>query len=451
MNDNVEARALKSTLLSTTGLATGGGKLDANRTIDVPIATQSEAVAGTSWTKAMTPQRTKQAIDAAIENLINGSPGALDTLNELAAALGDDANFAATVSAQLAAKVDTSRTISATGLANGGGNLSANRTIDVPIASQSEAVAGTSWTKAMTPQRTKQAIDAAIENLINGSPGALDTLNELAAALGDDANFAATVSAQLAAKVDTSRTISATGLANGGGNLWANRTIDVPAATPSEAEAGTSSSKAMTPLATRQALAAFGIGGIGAPIPGKDANNISENGIYYADSVAVNLPSFGANFALIHMARHSALTAQLAICLNPGSVGGRSAKRIKLNDTTWGPWSDDFTSVNVASQAEAEAGTSNTVPMTPLRVKQAIDAQTAGYQGTALNNVTYPIGTVLMAVGAQPDRNSSVVLRLDADNSQFSASGSGTVITGTWRARGAAYVGSGTCLYERIG
>ena len=32
---------------------------------------------------------------------------------------------------------------------------------------------------------------AAVAALIDGSPGALDTFNELAAALGDDANFAA--------------------------------------------------------------------------------------------------------------------------------------------------------------------------------------------------------------------------------------------------------------------
>ena len=35
-------------------------------------------------------------------------------------------------------------------------------------------------------------------DLLSGAPAALDTLNELAAALGDDANFAATVAAQLA-------------------------------------------------------------------------------------------------------------------------------------------------------------------------------------------------------------------------------------------------------------
>jgi hypothetical protein len=41
------------------------------------------------------------------------------------------------------------------------------------------------------------AIDSDLHNLTNGAPGALDTLDELAAALGDDANFAATVTTAL--------------------------------------------------------------------------------------------------------------------------------------------------------------------------------------------------------------------------------------------------------------
>lgn len=43
-------------------------------------------------------------------------------------------------------------------------------------------------------------ITAAVNALLNGAPGALDTLNELAAALGDDANFATTVTNALAGK-----------------------------------------------------------------------------------------------------------------------------------------------------------------------------------------------------------------------------------------------------------
>lgn len=44
-------------------------------------------------------------------------------------------------------------------------------------------------------------IAAANASLIDSAPGALDTLNELAAALGDDPNFAATITTQLAGKV----------------------------------------------------------------------------------------------------------------------------------------------------------------------------------------------------------------------------------------------------------
>jgi hypothetical protein len=45
-------------------------------------------------------------------------------------------------------------------------------------------------------------VAAAVAALVAGAPGALDTLNELAAALGDDASFAATVTNALAAKAD---------------------------------------------------------------------------------------------------------------------------------------------------------------------------------------------------------------------------------------------------------
>lgn len=47
---------------------------------------------------------------------------------------------------------------------------------------------------------TKFYVDDAISNLVNGAGAALDTLNELAAALGNDANFSTTISTQLATK-----------------------------------------------------------------------------------------------------------------------------------------------------------------------------------------------------------------------------------------------------------
>ena len=68
----------------------------------------------------------------------------------------------------------------------------------------------------------KTYVDNAITNLVDGAPGLLDTLNEIAAAINDDANYFTTISNQIAAKQDTltaganiditSNTISVTGL-----------------------------------------------------------------------------------------------------------------------------------------------------------------------------------------------------------------------------------------------
>lgn len=58
------------------------------------------------------------------------------------------------------------------------------------------ATAGTNTTQAASTA----FVATAVANLVNAAPGALDTLNELAAALGNDANFSATVTASLALK-----------------------------------------------------------------------------------------------------------------------------------------------------------------------------------------------------------------------------------------------------------
>ena len=55
---------------------------------------------------------------------------------------------------------------------------------------------------AYTIAQTDTAISTAISSLIDSSPTALDTLNELAAALGDDPNFATTVATSIGTKVD---------------------------------------------------------------------------------------------------------------------------------------------------------------------------------------------------------------------------------------------------------
>jgi hypothetical protein len=82
--------------------------------------TAPTAAPGTNTTQIATTAHVKAAIDA----LVASAPGTLDTLNELAAALGDDANFAATVTSALALKAPLG---SAMGVVVHGSNPSAAR------------------------------------------------------------------------------------------------------------------------------------------------------------------------------------------------------------------------------------------------------------------------------------------------------------------------------------
>lgn len=63
--------------------------------------TAPTAVAGTNTTQIATTA----FVQVAVANLVDAAPGALDTLNELAAALGDDPNFATTITTSLGEKL----------------------------------------------------------------------------------------------------------------------------------------------------------------------------------------------------------------------------------------------------------------------------------------------------------------------------------------------------------
>jgi len=64
--------------------------------------TAPTAVAGTDTTQVATTA----FVGTAVDNLIGGAPGALDTLNELAEAINDDSSYASTITTSLGTKVD---------------------------------------------------------------------------------------------------------------------------------------------------------------------------------------------------------------------------------------------------------------------------------------------------------------------------------------------------------
>jgi len=68
-------------------------------------------------------------------------------------------------------------------------------------ASTGNAVTDTNYWDVMIENAAQSYVDTQIANLVDSAPGTLDTLNELAAALGDDANFSTTVTNSIATKL----------------------------------------------------------------------------------------------------------------------------------------------------------------------------------------------------------------------------------------------------------
>ena len=98
---------VSTSVTAGTGLS-GGGQLNADRTINIDFKDEDN-MSSNSASHAATQQSIKAYVDAEVAGVVNSAPAALNTLDELAAALGDDANFATTTSTSLGnrLRVDT--------------------------------------------------------------------------------------------------------------------------------------------------------------------------------------------------------------------------------------------------------------------------------------------------------------------------------------------------------
>ncbi|EEY5687541.1 phage tail protein [Escherichia coli] len=125
-------------------------------------------------------------VQAALTALINGAPATLDTLKEIAVAINNDPKFSTTINNALALKAPLS-------------SPALTGTPTAPTAAQS-----VNNTQIATTAFVKSAIAA----MVGSAPEALDTLNELAAALGNDPNFATTMLNALAGKQPLDNTLT---------------------------------------------------------------------------------------------------------------------------------------------------------------------------------------------------------------------------------------------------
>jgi hypothetical protein len=117
----------------------------------VKFSTAQLATQGSTIDTAMTPLHVRTVVNAAITSLVNSSPAALDTLSELAAALGSDPNFATTITNLIGQKLNSSDVVDNLTTAAPQKALSANQGVVIKgvldaltqaLASKADLVAG---------------------------------------------------------------------------------------------------------------------------------------------------------------------------------------------------------------------------------------------------------------------------------------------------------------------
>lgn len=187
-----------------------------------------------------------------------------------------------------------------------------------------------------------------VASLINSAPGALDTLNEIAAAMGNDPNFAATIANQLALKAPLASPVF---------------TGSPKAPTPAVTDNGPSLA---TTAFMRLLLARYGLGTTAYQFAG-NIDQIKETGAYNSyGSTSGTRPRNPVNGAeivggmLFHVERDGANSAfQLwesvttGVAAPAGGLMGLIFRRSRLGSGGWTAWAIPWDSLNAPRQATA--------------------------------------------------------------------------------------------------
>lgn len=153
----------------------------------------SESVVGVS--RFATAEEVEEGLDPAIAVSAKRLKGELDKKANL-----DSPNLTGTPTAPTTAESDNSQKIATTAFIKQ--VLLAYAKLDSPNFTGKPTAPTADQSSNDTQLATTAFVRSAIAALVDSSPGALDTLNELAAALGNDPNFATTMTNALAGKMD---------------------------------------------------------------------------------------------------------------------------------------------------------------------------------------------------------------------------------------------------------
>ena len=187
-------------------------------------------------------------------------------------------------------------------------NVTINGSLDMNSVS-SATVTGLSTPVLASDAATKGYVDGEVAALVDAAPGTLDTLNELAAALGDDPNYAATTAASIATKLPLAGGTMTGAIAMGTSKItgMGDPTAAQDAATKaySDTQGALKVTKAGDTMSGALAMGSNQITGLAAPTLGGDATNKT-----YVDAILGSATAASASAAAAAVSEANAATSE---------------------------------------------------------------------------------------------------------------------------------------------
>ncbi|WP_367615752.1 tail fiber protein [Pseudomonas promysalinigenes] len=408
----------------------------------VVAATNPTTVAGYGLTDVFTKSETYSrneitqaiagAVATAVSGLVDAAPGALDTLNELAAAIGNDPNFATTMVNELAKKAPLASPkltgspetptapVGSTGLQIA--NMSALAAAMTAAARQfKSAIIGVNSSLTLTAEQMGNAVQfntgpvtltlPALAEVGNGASVMLRNPSSSAAQTITVASAGSIVDAGSTVKSTTIKPFEWMELASSGsawfvvgrGKLKETAELESPSftgiPTAPTAPVGSNSSQLATMAAVLQGMMAFGLGStIGITITDFDA--VTQTGMYRGEGSAVKSPFPEAAMALLHIQYNQTGCFQLAASCSSNIGNARLFWRTKAANV-WADWqqvgrldSPAFTGTPTAPTAPL--GTNSLQLATMAALQQGINAYKRNYGGNVVG-----VGADITLLGSQ--------------------------------------------------
>lgn len=195
---------------STTALLAGELGLDTTNNI-IKVGDGStlwNSLSGLTLTSAQVSELAQDALSTAFSNGTHSNITVTynDNANSISLATGPDVVTTTSLNNTLTNPTSGYVSIGDVGVADGVASLGPDGKI--PDSEIPAGIARDSEIPSLTGYATETFVNTAISNLVDAAPTTLNTLNELATALGNDANFSTTIATSLGNKLDSSTAAS---------------------------------------------------------------------------------------------------------------------------------------------------------------------------------------------------------------------------------------------------